>query len=90
MSRPTNFFTSLAGVTVHYDRPPLAPYGSTGVSYRFHATEEFEQLLDVCFRELWAACPLGSGEVITSAGAWVEKPNSFHNSGRAFDLDGIH
>jgi hypothetical protein len=33
-------------------------------------------------------CPFGKAEVITSAGAYVNKPG-FHGQGRALDLDGI-
>lgn len=90
MPRPANFFKTLNGIPVHYDRPPLAAYGSRGVAYDFYATQEFEDKLDACFAELEQVCPLGRPEVITSAGAWVEKPNSYHNIGEAFDVDGIH
>ncbi len=89
MSRPDNFFKTLAGVSVHYDRPPLAPYGSGGVSYDFHATKDLENKLDKCFAQLWQVCPLGKPEVIVSAGAWVAKPG-YHGDGEAFDLDGLH
>ncbi|HKO98443.1 MAG TPA: hypothetical protein VJU86_15710 [Pyrinomonadaceae bacterium] len=86
---PDNFFNTLNGVPVHYDREPLAPYGSPGVPYDFHATQEFESRLDACFAELEEVCPLGRPEVITSAGAWVNK-TGYHGLGEAFDLDGIH
>jgi len=89
MSQPANFFDSLSGVPVHYDRPPLAPYGSRGVPHRFHCTDNFETKLNGCFTELWQVCPLGRAEVITSAGAFVDKPG-FHGRGEAFDLDGLH
>ena len=89
MPRPNNFFRTLNGVPVHYDRPPLAPYGSRGVAYDFYATADFEHKLDAFFADLEAVCPLGRPEVITSGGAWVDKP-LFHGSGEAFDLDGIH
>ncbi len=45
MSRPENSFTSLAGVSVQYARPPVASYGTRGQSYKFHVTEEFEEKL---------------------------------------------
>jgi hypothetical protein len=89
MPRPTNFFENLGGVPVHYDR--LASphnYGTRGKATRFFCTEGVETKLNQCFRELWDVCPLGQAQVITSAGAWVDKPG-FHGSGRAFDLDGI-
>jgi hypothetical protein len=47
-----------------------------------------QQKLEAFFSELWKVCLLGKAEVITSAGAWVEKPG-FHGLGEAFDLDGI-
>ncbi len=90
MARPDNFFTTLNGIPVHYDRPPEAPYGSRGIEYDFYATQELESKLDACFAELEAVCPRGRPEVITSAGAWVDKPDSYHATGEAFDLDGIH
>jgi len=87
--RPQNFFERLAGVPVHYDRfePPYG-YGSRGKPYRFYILPELEEKLDNCFNELWKLCPYGQAEVITSAGAFVDK-ESFHGKGRAFDLDGI-
>ncbi|MEA2207073.1 MAG: hypothetical protein QOE77_3849 [Blastocatellia bacterium] len=89
MARPDNFFRTLNGIPVHYDRPPVAPYGSRGVAYDFHGTNELESKLDACFAELEQVCPLGRPEVLTSGGAWVDKPG-FHGSGEALDLDGIH
>jgi hypothetical protein len=88
-ARPANFFTKLAGVPVHYDRlPPQFPYGSRGKAMNFHSTQSFQQKLEACFKELWAVCPLGKAEVITSAGAYVAKPGA-HGQGRGFDIDGI-
>lgn len=89
MARPANSFRTLNGIPVHYDRPPVAPYGSRGIAYDFHATQEFENRLDACFAELEQVCPRGRPEVITSAGAWVDK-EGYHGSGEAFDLDGLH
>jgi len=88
MRRPDNYFESLAGVKVHYDRLPDAPYGSHGKQYKFYADRQFQQQLDSCFSELWELCPYGIAEVITSAGTFVSKPG-FHGKGRAFDLDAI-
>ena len=89
MPRPSNSFTTLGGgVPVHYDRLPLAPYGSRGVPHTFFSTVAFEAKLDSCFEQLWELNPFGRAQVITSAGAWVNKPG-FHGLGRAFDLDGI-
>ncbi len=90
MPRPQNSFTHLAGVPVHYDRfqDPRFTYGTRGKPLTFHSTEAFEQTLAGFFHELWDVCPLGRAEVITSAGAYVDKPGS-HGLGRGFDIDGI-
>lgn len=88
MPQPTASFTSLAGVPVHYDRPPVSGYGTRGVAKRFFSDAGFTSILERCFQELWQECPLGRAEVITSAGAYVNKPGQ-HGAGRAFDLDGI-
>jgi len=89
MARPANSFRTLNGVPVQYARPPVAPYGSRGIAYDFYATQEFEDKLDACFAELEQVCPRGRPEVITSAGAWVDK-EGYHGRGEAFDLDGLH
>ena len=88
MPQPSESFTSLAGVPVHYDRPPVSGYGTRGVAKRFYSEAGFTALLERCFEELWQVCPLGRAEVITSAGAYVKKSGQ-HGVGRAFDLDGI-
>jgi hypothetical protein len=88
MSRPNNSFTTLSGVPVHYDRLRNQDYGTRGVPHRFYVTPEFERKLDECFEHLWQACPFGRAQVITSAGAYVDKPG-FHGLGRALDLDGL-
>lgn len=81
-------FTELAGVPVHYDRmkPPFQ-YGTRGKPLTFRADEGFLKKLEACFGDIWRE--LGKAEVITTAGAYVNKPHSMHNRGRAFDLDGI-
>jgi hypothetical protein len=89
MPRPNNSFASLTGVPVHYDRRFSGDYGTRGAPAKFFATTELQQQLEAFFDELWQVCPLGKAEVITTAGAWVEKPDSFHATGEAFDLDGI-
>lgn len=93
--RPDNFFTSLAGVPVAFDRlPPRFPYGKRvdldmlEEQYRFYCLKSFQTKLERCFAELWTVCPLGKAEQILSAGTWVAKP-LYHGKGRAFDLDGI-
>jgi hypothetical protein len=81
-------FSSLAGVPVNYAREPVAPYGTRGKPHTFRCTSGFLQKLEACFDELFSVSPLGRAEVITSAGAFVEKPG-FHGLGRAFDLDAV-
>lgn len=49
---------------------------------------DFVEKLERCFEDLWAVCPLGRPEVLTSAGAYVNK-KGYHGLGRAFDLDAI-
>lgn len=88
MPSVTNFFKKLAGVAVHYARPPLAPYGTKGVEYKFFSEKDFEQKLDTAFSELFNRAGLEEPEVITSAGAYVNK-TGYHGLARAFDLDGI-
>lgn len=86
---PENFFAEIAGVPVHYDRfPPPCNYGTRGAPHKFFAADEFIQKLNDCFKELWKVCPYGRAQVITSAGAYVDKPG-WHGKGMAFDLDGI-
>ena len=50
------------------------------------ATVGFYGKLSACFAELWTVA--GTADVITSAGAYHEKPG-FHGKGRAFDLDAL-
>jgi hypothetical protein len=90
MPQPTNSFTTLGGlVPVHYDRfDPPHNYGTRGRQLTFFCEQDFEVLLDNAFREVWLFTGLGRAEVITSAGAFVNKPRA-HGRGRAFDLDGI-
>ena len=89
MPRPDDSFTKLVGVPVHYDRRSARDYGTRGAPARFFVTAEFHGILEAFFAELWTICLSGKAEVITSAGAWVDKPNSQHATGEAFDLDGI-
>ena len=88
ISRPTHSFKTLGGVPVHYARPPVAQYGSRGKPHTFYCEAGFQKQLDSMFDELWLKCPFGKAEVITSAGAFVEKPGQ-HGKGRALDIDGI-
>jgi Fungal chitosanase of glycosyl hydrolase group 75/Extensin-like protein C-terminus len=85
-------FKSLAGVKVHYDRRSASDYGTEGVAADFFAEDDFIPKLNQCFEELWRVCPLGRANIITSAGAFVNRPpapGDNHALARAFDLDGI-
>lgn len=84
----TNYFKKLAGVPVHYDRPPLAQYGGRGISYKFYCDEDFQEKLEECFEEVFELSSIPKAEIILSAGAYVNK-SGHHGKGRAFDLDGI-
>lgn len=90
MARPNNSTTRLGGVPVHYARyaDQRYTYGTRGRPYTFYCLSEFETKLENCFKELWEVCPLGPAEVITSAGAYVNKPGA-HGKGRGFDLDAV-
>ena len=91
MARPDNYFESLAGVPVNYDRfkNTVYRYGKRGKPGRkYYCTNEFEAKLQSCFEEIWQVCPYGKAEVITTAGAWVDKAG-MHGKGRGFDLDGL-
>lgn len=86
---PTNTFTTLTGVPVHYARPPLAPYGTRGILPKhWRATPEFQAKAEAAFTELWTVCPLGKANLIVSAGFFVDKPG-LHGLGRAMDLDSL-
>lgn len=86
-------FTSLASVPVHYDRYSATSglgYGTKGKPHKFRATGNFVETLDAAFKDLFSVVParFGSPEVITSAGAHVDKPG-YHGLGRACDIDGL-
>jgi hypothetical protein len=82
-------FRSLAGVPLHYARRSAAEYGTQGRPYTFFGTGSFHRKLEDCFAELFQVCPYGPAEVITCAGVYVNKANSYHQKGRAFDLDAL-
>jgi hypothetical protein len=88
MSEPTTRFSSLAGTPLHYARAPVATYGTRGRPRTFNCTPEFLLKLEACFDELFRVSPLGRAEIITTAGAFVER-SGFHGRGRAFDLDAL-
>lgn len=88
--RPSNFFTTLANISVLYDRIKPEHYGKTGIAYQFHCTDETEQALNAFFVELKSrTARFGQMQRILSAGAYVDKPGE-HGRGHAFDLDAIH
>jgi hypothetical protein len=84
-------FSHLVGVPVHYDRYDASSgygYGTRGKPFKPRATPKMIAALQACFMEVFTQSPFGPGEVITSAGAFVDKPGH-HGLGQAFDLDGI-
>jgi hypothetical protein len=90
-TQPANFFQSLAGVPVLYDRLKSDHYGKVGIPHKFHCTIETQRVLDGFFEDLFARTVphFGTVQRILSAGAWVNKPGQ-HGLGKAFDLDAIH
>lgn len=87
--QPSNFFETLAGVPVLYDRLD-GHYGKTGIPYKFYCTPKTGATLEALFGDLFArSARLGAPIRILSAGAWVSKPGQ-HGEGKAFDLDAIH
>jgi len=75
------------GSALHYARTSAHPYGTRGVKTNFWLEAKFLKQLEAAFRETFRNCPLGKPEVITTAGAFVNKPGS-HGRGTAFDFDG--
>ena len=78
---------SINGIKLHYARTNQFPYGSIGTHRNFWIDENFYNKLTVCFDEVFEFCPLKKPKVITCAGIYVNKPNSQHRYGKAFDLD---
>ena len=79
-------FEEVAGVPIHYARPPVAPYGSIGKPRKPRLDREFYTKLEVCMSELWDL--LGRAKAVVSGGCYVEKPG-MHGAGRAIDIDAI-
>lgn len=75
------------GSALHYARTTQHPYGTRGVKTKFLLETKFLKELEEGFKETFKYCPLGKPEVITTAGAFVNKPGS-HGRGTAFDFDG--
>jgi hypothetical protein len=90
MARPSNFFTTLDGILVQYDRIGDDDYGNTGIDYKFYATDDFEDQLDDFIAEIRSETETLYGPLIKifSAGAYVDKAGR-HGLGRAFDLDAL-
>ncbi len=86
----TATFDTLDGIPTHYAREPVAPYGSRGVQRTFFCAPQLLPPLTALFEEIKAGAPSGFGalEVITTAGAFVDRPGQ-HGLGRAMDLDGL-
>lgn len=81
-------FDSLAGVDLHYARPPVAAYGSRGKKHTFFSTGKLRDTFTAALEELADVCPLGRPEVLTSAGTFVNKRGQ-HGKGQAVDVDAI-
>ncbi len=80
---------SIAGIALHYARETQYPYGSKGRPASFLVLDDFFETLETCFEELNAYSPLGTAEIMTTAGIYVNKPGSEHRTGAAFDLDAL-
>lgn len=81
-------YDALAGVALHYARPPVAPYGSRGRQQTFSSTRKLRDTFEAALEELADVCPLGRPEVLTSAGTFVNKEGQ-HGKGQAVDVDAI-
>lgn len=85
-------FNSLAGVRIHYARPPHAVYGSMGKGLKDQAggpvTRACFTALEACFSDIWNACPYGPGQAIVTGGIRGHGRDR-HGEGRAFDLDSL-
>jgi hypothetical protein len=89
MSATEKSFSTLSRVPIHYAREPIAPYGTIGQQMIFFCTHSFHAKLEGFVQDLIDSCPLGQPVAIVTAGVYVDKPNSKHQLGRAFDLDSI-
>lgn len=82
-------FDNIDGVSIHYARQPVAPYGTTGKGPRKVRLESgFLGILRACLTELWARNPWGKAEILVSGGCYVEKAGR-HGEGRAIDIDAL-
>lgn len=78
---------NISNIQLNYAREPQFSYGSKGRPATFQIQDEFHDELVQCFNEIIHECPLGKPNIITCAGIYVDKPNSHHRHGTAFDLD---
>jgi len=78
---------SISGIQLNYARESQNPYGSIGRPASFQIEEYFYTELADCINDVFEECPLGKPKIITCAGIYVDKPNSHHRHGKAFDLD---
>lgn len=89
MPGPTEVsYSALAGIPLHYARPPVAAYGSRGKPFTFRSTKALRDAFEASLEELSALCPHGKPEVVVSAGTFVSKPGQ-HGKGQAVDVDAI-
>ncbi len=79
---------NINGIPLHYARLTNHPYGTRGQQRNFSVDETFFATIEKAFKEVFEKCPLGTPEIITTAGIFVDKPGQ-HGHGRAFDLDAI-
>nr|WP_321225700.1 hypothetical protein [uncultured Psychroserpens sp.] len=79
---------SINNIPLHYARLVNHPYGTRGEQRNFSIDSNFHEVLKDAFDEVFANCPLGKPEVVTTAGIFVNKPGQ-HGHGTAFDLDAI-
>ena len=73
---------------LHYARLTNHPYGTRGQQRNFSVDETFLSTIKKAFQVVFENCPLGTPEIVTTAGIFVDKPGQ-HGHGRAFDLDAI-
>lgn len=76
------------GIPLHYARLTQHPYGTRGEQRNFSIETGFLTVLQNALQEVFENCPLGTPELITTAGIFVNKPGQ-HGHGKAFDLDAV-
>lgn len=81
-------FKELGGVPVHYDRLPVAAYGSAGEPREWRCTEKLADTLSDCMEDLFKVWGQPLPDAILTAGVLGDGENA-HGQGLAFDLDGF-